>query len=228
MCPGFSINRLFRACLLLVLCASATLLFDKQAHAQCSARDVIRRHPNFTEQPSSSTTPKPTEPAAGTRVWKSIEVGTFATKTALYQALDDADCDIGDTAEEILVAQEFRLSGVAMKLNLVAISVNELDIARGNATLKNIYARARAFGFALAPADAGPQLRLQYFEQPMGEFLEIAMAPIKTRTGTDAIFSVVNGGAGLLLLGENIGDDAEYDPSSRFVFVRPIDVATHQ
>jgi hypothetical protein len=129
--------------LLLVLCASATLLFDKQAHAQCSARDVIRRHPNFAEQSSSSTTPKPTEPAAGIRVWKSIEVGTFATKTALYQALDDADCAIGNTAEEILVAQEFRLSGVAMKLNLVAISVNELGIARENATLKNIYARAQ-------------------------------------------------------------------------------------
>ena len=114
-----------------------------------------------------------------------------------------------------------------MKLNLVAISVNELGIARENATLKNIYARARAFGFALAPPEAGPQLRLQYFEQPMGEFLEIAMAPVRARTGAYGIFSVVNGGAGLLLLGENVGDDTEFDPSSRFVFVRPIDVATH-
>jgi hypothetical protein len=53
------------------------------------------------------------------------------------------------------------------------------------------------------------------------------MAPVRARTGAYGIFSVVNGGAGLLLLGENVGDDTEFDPSSRFVFVRPIDVATH-
>ena len=227
MCPGLSINRLLCACLRLAPHALAMLFFAASAHAQCSARDAIHRSANVTEQPSGGMAQQPTEPAAATRVWKSIQVGTFATKTALYAALDDADCAIGDTAEQILVAHEFSLSGAAMKLNLVAVSVAELALGRDSAALKDIYARAHTLGFALAPAEAGPQLRLQYFEQPMGEFLEIAMAPVRTRGGASGIFSVVNGGAGLLLLGDNVGDDTAFDPSSRFVFVRPIDVARH-
>jgi hypothetical protein len=229
MCLGLSINRLFRACLLLMLCASATLLFNEQARAQCAPRDVMRRNPSFIAPSSGTTRPALIESAAGTRVWKSVQIGTFASKRALYQVFEDADCSIGDTAEEILVAPEFKLSGAATKIDLVATSVSELGITRENATLKNIYARAQKLGFALAVAEIGPQLRLQYFDQPMGEFLEIAMAPIKTRDGASSIFSVANGGAGLLLLGENISEDTEFDPSSRFVFVRQTDVAeAHQ
>jgi hypothetical protein len=228
MCSRHGINGPFRACFLPMLCALAVLLFDQQAHAQCSARDVIRRHPSFIEQSSSSTVQKLTEPAAATKVWKSVQVGTFASKRALYQALDDADCAIGDTAVQILVAPEFRLGREAMKLDLVAISVSALGFARDKAALKNVYARAQSLGFALAPPEVGPQLRLQYSEQPMGESLKIAMAPLRTRAGPSSIFTVVNGGAGLLLLAENVASETELDPSSRFVFVRPMDVAEHQ
>jgi hypothetical protein len=225
MRSGLSINRPFRACWLLVLCASATLIFNQQARAQCAPRDVMRRNPSFITPSSGTTRPAPIESAAGTQVWKSVQIGTFASKRALYQVFEDTDCSIGDTAEQILVAPEFKLSGVVTKIDLVATSVSELGITRENATLKNIYARAQKLGFALAAAEVGPQLRLQYFDQPMGEFLEIAMAPIKTRDGASSIFSVGNGGAGLLLLGENISDDSEFDPISRFVFERRTDVA---
>jgi hypothetical protein len=222
-------NRFCSACWLLALCVSATFLSNDQARAQCAPRDVMRRNPGFIASSSGTTRPAPIESAAGTRVWKSVQIGTFASKRTLYQAFEDADCGMGDTAEQILVAPEFKLSGAATKLDLVAASVSELGIARQNATLKNIYARAQKLGFALAAAEVGPQLRLQYFDQPMGECLEIAMAPIKTRDGAFSIFSVANGGAGLLLLGENISEDIEFDSSLRFVFVRQIDVAeAHQ
>lgn len=228
MCSETSISRPFRACLLLVLCAPAMLFSNQQAHAQCSARDVIRRHQYLTEQSPGGTPQNLAEPAAEATVWKTVQVGTFASKRALYQALDDANCAIGDTAVQILIAPEFKLSGQAMKLDLVAISVNELGFGRDKAALKNIYARAQSLGFALAPPEVGPQLRLQYSEQPMGESLKIAMAPLRTRAGPSSIFTLVNGGAGLLLLADNVTDDTELNPSSRFVFVRPIDVAEHQ
>jgi hypothetical protein len=222
-------NSVYGAYSLLTLCVSASLVFSGQARAQCAPRDVMRRNPSFIASSSGTTQPAPVESAAGMGVWKSIQIGTFASKRALYQVFEDADCDIGDTAEEILVAPEFKLSGVATKLDLVATSVSELGITRENATLKNIYARAQTIGLKLAVAEVGPQLRLQYFNQPIGEFLEIAMAPIRTRDGAFSIFNVANGGAGLLLLGENTNDDAEFDPSSRFVFMRQTDVAeAHQ
>jgi hypothetical protein len=226
---GLAVNRIYIACSLLMLCVSATLLFNEQARAQCAPRDVMRRNPSFIASSSETTRPALIESAAGKTVWKSIQTGTFASKRALYQAFENADCIFGDTAEEILVAPEFRLGSVATKLDLVATSVSELGITGENATLKNIYARAQKLGFGLAVAEVGPQLRLQYFNQPMGEFLEIAMAPIRTRDGEFSIFNVANGGAGLLLLGDHISDDAEFDPSSRFVFERQTDVAeAHQ
>jgi hypothetical protein len=213
------------ACLPIMLCLSATLFFEKQAQAQCAARDVLRNHPKFMEASSGVMPPRPIESAVGTRVWKSIQIGTFANKTALYGALEDADCGIGDTAEQILVAPEFRLGSTAIKLDLFAVSVAELGITRDNVTLKDVFAQAQRLGFALPAAEVGPQLRLQYFDQPMGEFLEIAMAPTATRDGAPGIFIVANGGAGLLLLGEEIGANTQFYPSSRFVFVRPVDVA---
>ena len=55
-----------------------------------------------------------------------MQIGTFVSNEALYGALEDADCSIGDTAEEILVAPQFTPSSIAMKLDLVNISVSEL------------------------------------------------------------------------------------------------------
>jgi hypothetical protein len=65
-----------------------------------------------------------------------------------------------------------------------------------------------------------PQLRLQYFDQPIVEFLVIGMEPIKTWKGEPVILTVAKGGAGLILIGQDGRDDAEVSVSSRFIFVR--------
>jgi len=87
-------------------------------------------------------------------------------------------------------------------------------------TLTEVYARARQLGFGLAAAEVGPQLRLQYFDQPVGEFLIIGMEPIKTWSGEPVILSVANGGAGLILIGQDVGHDAEISVISRILFAR--------
>src|SRR5262249_10820050 len=87
-------------------------------------------------------------------------------------------------------------------------------------SLAAIYARARQIGFGLVAAEVGPQLRLQYFDQPMGEFLIVGMQPIKTWSGEPVILNVANGGARLLLLCQDGRADAEMPVASRLVFVR--------
>jgi hypothetical protein len=54
----------------------------------------------------------------------------------------------------------------------------------------------------------------------MGEFLIVGMEPIKTWSGDPVILSVANGGAGLILIGQDGRDDAEIPVASRFLFVR--------
>jgi hypothetical protein len=216
-------SRLPRACLLLVLFGSVTLSLGDRAEAQCSARDVMRRQPEIAETLTTTTQPKVIEAAVATKIWKSVQIGNFTSKRVLYGALEDAECGIGDTAEEMLVMPGFTLSDVATKLNIVVLSVDELGLAGENVALGDIYAQAQKLGFALCPPEVGPQLRLQYFEQPIGEFLDVAMAPIKTREGPSGIFSVGNGGAGLLLIGDEVTADTKFYRLSRFVFVRPAD-----
>jgi len=100
------------------------------------------------------------------------------------------------------------------------VSAAELGFKTDTVTLTEIYARARQLGFGLAAAEVGPQLRLQYPDQPVGEFLTIGMEPIKTWSGEPVILSVANGGAGLILIGQDGAYDAEVSVISRFLFVR--------
>ena len=79
-------------------------------------------------------------------------------------------------------------------------------------------ARARSCSGA---AEIAPQLRLQYLDQPIGEFLTIGMEPIGTWAGEAVVLTVANGGAGLILIGQDGREDAQISAISRFVFVRP-------
>src|SRR5438046_1008043 len=75
-----------------------------------------------------------------------------------------------------------------------------------------------------AAAEVAPQLRLQYFDQPIGEFL-VGMEPIRTWKGVPVILTVANGGAGLVLIGQDGRADAEIPVASRFLFVRSNEAA---
>jgi hypothetical protein len=154
------------------------------------------------------------------QVWKAIGLGDFANSFALRNALDAADCGVGDLAEEALARSAFTLASTKTDVDLVVVSAAELGLAEP-ASLRDIYSRAEMLGLSLAPAEVGPALRLQYFDQPIGEFLHVAMKPITTWQGDPVIFVVANGGAGLILIGQNGSADAQMSASSKFLFVRP-------
>jgi hypothetical protein len=160
--------------------------------------------------------------AADVPVWKTIAVGTFADTFALRNALDAAGCSIGDLAGELLARPAFTLSATKTSVELFAVSAAELGFQTDTdtASLTDIYARAQQLGFRLAAAEVAPQLRLQYFEQPIGEFLIIGMEPIKTWNGEAVILTVGNGGTGLILIGQDGSAHAEISVASRILFLR--------
>jgi hypothetical protein len=193
-----------------------------------------------TECPTSTGAPvaSPTQIApiaSQTQVWKTITVGGSKGVNAVRQAMETAPCPIAisDDADEILGRPAFPFIKQPVELDLVALSVFELgfgdqdarnDVKLGasvEVSLRNIYARAVSLGFELSPAEIGPALRLQYLDQPYGEFLQIAMNPVAKYAGELIRLSVARAGAGLLLLGGE-GDPAATVPGAvRFVFVRP-------
>jgi hypothetical protein len=193
----------------------------------CSAGEVLRRHLLSAKAISSALQPSPIRSAAAVRVWKTIQLGTVENKSALLAALEAAGCGIGNAAQDIFARPGFTLSRSKAELDLAVVSVVELGLsAEETSSLENIYSRAHELGLALAPADTGPQLRLQYFDQPIGEFLYVGTEPIKAKRGDANIFIVANGGAGLLLLGEDVRANVQFFPSSKFVFVRGTRMAT--
>jgi hypothetical protein len=207
-----------------MLCTAFIVLFASEASAQCTARDVLRNHLTFKKIPSANRPPIPVRSADAVPVWKTITVGTFANSFALRNALDAAGCGTGDQAEEILARPAFTVSATKTDVELVAVSAAELGFQADTASLADIYARAQQLGFGLAAAEVAPQLRLQYLDQPIGEFL-VGMEPIKTWKGVPVILTVANGGAGLVLIGQDGSADAKIPVASRFLFVRSNEAA---
>jgi hypothetical protein len=158
-------------------------------------------------------------------VWKTISLGTSKNVKAVRDALNTtpSPCPIhvGDGASEALGRLYY--SQVFSKLNLVVVRVSALGFGDDGASLKDTYARASRLGLAPAPAELGPILRLDYLDQPLGEFLHIAMKPV-TRDGGDPVdFIIGNGGAGLLLISGDAHGDSIVPGGTRFVFVQPRD-----
>ena len=86
-------------------------------------------------------------------------------------------------------------------------------------TWKEICDRALELGFELCPNEIGPQLRLQYADQPKGEWLLIGMEPITVSDGHLLVFLVAHDGDGQWLHGLLGYPDYRWNAGSRFVFV---------
>ena len=149
--------------------------------------------------------------------FKIIEIGTHKNVESLRKALKESGARIGVWAEDILNKTE--LSKYKRSLDLEVWSGKELGFHDG-AQYQGICKAAESQGLDLCPAEAGPQLRLQHPYQPNGEWLVIAMEPIKNSDGVLDMF-VVGRDGGDLWLSANCGHpDGHWYADSRFVFVR--------
>ena len=198
---------------LAMLCTGCIVLFASEASAQCTARDVLQNRLTLKKTPSAkmaATSSQFRRRCSGVEDDCSRDV---FDSFALRNALDAAGCDNGNSAGEVLARPAFTLSATKTEVELFAVSAAELGFQTDTASLADIYARAQHLGFGLAAAEVAPQLRLQYFDQPIGEFLIVGMEPIKTWNGEPVILTVANGGAGLIL----IGHDGTADENTRRV-----------
>ena len=152
--------------------------------------------------------------------WKTIKLGTgIKTADDFRNAIKQATMKIGNWGNDILGKPAFTASSVETEVDLVNVSVAELGFKDG-ATRKEIYEQAIKLGLELCPAEVGLQLRLQYKDQPKGEWLLIAMEPITDSDGDLSVFYVERDGNELWLYGCSGHPDSFWDGHNRFVFVR--------
>lgn len=207
---------------MLLLGTACILATTKDASAQCSARDVLKRQLTLKMAPVVPAPQRPVTSASDVSGWKTIAIGTFSDTFALLTALSAIGCGVGDSAAAALARPAFTVSGTRTAVELLTVSAADLGFKGDTVSLRQIYELAQQLGFGLAAPEIAPQLRLQYLDQPVGEFLIIGMRPIRTWTGEEVILTVANGGAGLILIGQDGRADAEIPVTSRFVFVRSL------
>ena len=155
------------------------------------------------------------------RIWKSIMLGINKGVDAYREALAAERVRIGDSADEILGRPAFFYARTPKQVELVVLSSAELGLEADAVSHAEVYQRAKQMGVELCPAEVGPQLRLAYRNQPLGEALDIAMEPVSTYAGEPTILALVNFGTGLALIGADGASESMVPRTRRFVFALP-------
>jgi hypothetical protein len=152
--------------------------------------------------------------------WRTTTLGSHKGVDSYRDALDAAKMKIGDAADEILGRPAFHYVREKTEVELTLVSAAELGV-ESESPLSEVYQRATRLGLALCPPEVGPQLRLDYRDQPVGESLLIAMEPVKTYYGEPTILSLMNFGSGLALVGSDGRPESMVSGYLRFVFALP-------
>lgn len=149
--------------------------------------------------------------------WKTIQLGTHNSVNQLRQALIDDGFKIGPWCDDIF--KKITVAPKTTEIELVVVTVAELGSPNG-ATRQKIYDKALSLGLHLCPAEVGPQLRLQYLDQPGGEWLFVAMDPIADSHGSLCVFYVEHGSGSRWLRAASGDPDSFWTGDGPGVFCR--------
>ena len=158
-------------------------------------------------------------------VWKTIQIGTDSkTVEDFCQDISGVGGKVSDWAKDIMGKSDFAksISQSFMELDVCVATTEEILGKKGKrGTLSEIYAGIVRMGGELLPAEVGPQLRFQYTDQPNGEWLLMAMEPIKDSDGDLNVFYMKRDDDDLWLHTDYVNPDCVWRSGSRWVFARP-------
>lgn len=164
---------------------------------------------------------------------KAVEIGDLAPEQLLAE-LKKQGFKISDYAKYMVehMGESASQSGLAAKVknvfgakesartesvDTIRLTVRDLGFDNG-ATTDEIYKKAEEFGLELCPAEVGPHFRLAYINQPMKEYLYIAMKQISDPDGRPRVFELHRYEDGVWLFSYWAKPDNRWDPEYEFVF----------
>ncbi|MFC1756597.1 hypothetical protein ACFLZC_00340 [Patescibacteria group bacterium] len=148
--------------------------------------------------------------------WKTIKLGTYGSTNAIRKALNHG-FRVSNRADDIL--KKIEVSPVETEIELVVATTKQLT-DKDRATTQEVFEGGKSRGWEPCPAEGGPQLRLQYRDQPKGDWLRIAMKPIAGSDGDLDVFLVEHDGVGLWLHALYGDPGGVWGGDGRWVFVR--------
>ena len=160
------------------------------------------------------------------RFLRTITLGTHKTVSEMQSAITDAGKKISDWGNGIMDQPAFTIAQQEEKLHLVETSVAEIGFPKGT-TYKTFRERAvgtevefegETYTVELCPNEAGPKLRIEYDDQPKGEWLRVAMEAITDSGGRLTLFDVGHVGGAVWLSGRSGRGDDDWGGEDRFMF----------
>lgn len=103
-------------------------------------------------------------------------------------------------------------------LDLVKVTVQDLFNDENIHTTDEIFAKAKEQGLDLCPPQVGLQLRVEYKDQPMNEWLYMGMKLMTDSFGYPNVFGLARNVGGLWLHDRWAEPDHQWDPRREFVF----------
>lgn len=150
---------------------------------------------------------------------ENVEIGG-KTAEQLEQELRQAGINISDYAQNMLRSPDFVPGKTRETATLIRLTVADLGFARG-ANTDQIYRRAEELGLELCPADTGPNYRLKYKDQPVGEWAYIGMKQISDRSGGPSVFALARYEDGLWLSSGWAKPDVDWRPGNEVCVLLP-------
>ncbi len=163
------------------------------------------------------------------KVWKTIELGTgLKTAKDFRLALKDGKFRIDNFVSKILGTPAFTVATEKTKIDLVKVTVAELGFKKDIGG-DQIYRRAQELGLELCSSEVGPQLRLQYPDQPCGcgkydgdtIFVGMETITLPIPGCHPLIFEVYHNDLGMWLVIKSNHPTNIWSPDSQWVFCRP-------
>ncbi len=151
-------------------------------------------------------------------IWKTIELGLMASPEAYLQAIRLTKTAVGGHCSDLL--DLIKCAGLRRTVNLVKLSGRDLGFDTA-APYREICEAALALGLELCPAEAALALRLQYPEQPRGEWIWVAMEPLPSRRSDSYIFMLERDTVVPWQREINCHTAAFLSVTTPFVFVKP-------
>ena len=135
----------------------------------------------------------------------------------LQQELAQEKINVSRWAQDMMKSPDFITLKNPETLNAVRLQVGDLGL-KGNPTTEQIYTRIKELGLELCPAETGPHLRLDYKDQPNGEWLYIGMKQITDSSGIPSVFELGRDEDGLWLGSDWAYPDDRWSPENEFLF----------
>ncbi len=162
-----------------------------------------------------------TADAPALKVWKTLKRRPELKNAAgIRKALKEGGFKIGDWANDLLGQTAFTVTTEEGEVDFVCLSNADLGRPDG-CQFQETCQLGVALGLELCEPDDAANVRMNYRDQPLGEWLTMAMKAIRVSHGSLDVFSVGHDGDGLWLITCRGIHDGFFSGVGRFVFRLP-------